>query len=170
MYIFNFTNLKNYFDVFSFSGCFMDYHNLGFWIFVDFSFSKGAWWRGRLICNLIHILQAIQMTQSYNASANDLYKYAYTTTVCMQLCALHGLLVCIMYCIYIFCFQVSFSQCLGVIGYSVLPLIVTAMALTVFHSFYILNNIIKVEHYKICMALNKLVFMVQMIIVSHFLS
>ena len=40
--------------------------------------------------------------------------------------------------------QVTFSQCLGVIGYSVLPLIVTALALVVFHSIPILNNVIKV--------------------------
>ncbi|XP_028398851.1 protein YIPF4-like [Dendronephthya gigantea] len=39
--------------------------------------------------------------------------------------------------------EVSFSQCLGVIGYSVLPLIVTALALIVFHSIPFLNTIIK---------------------------
>ena len=46
----------------------------------------------------------------------------------------------------LFClfFEVTFSQCLGVIGYSVLPLIVTALALIAFHSVPALNTMIKV--------------------------
>ena len=39
--------------------------------------------------------------------------------------------------------EVTFSQCLGVIGYSVLPLIATALALIVFHSIPALNTLIK---------------------------
>ena len=43
----------------------------------------------------------------------------------------------------------TFSQCLGVIGYSVLPLIVTGLALIVFHSIPVFNTMIKVnnEHF-----------------------
>jgi len=41
-------------------------------------------------------------------------------------------------------FQVSYSQCLGVIGYSVLPLVITALVLPLFAAFHYVAMLIKV--------------------------
>ena len=42
-------------------------------------------------------------------------------------------------------FQVSYSQCLGVIGYSVLPLVITALILPIFKAFHFVALLLKVS-------------------------
>jgi len=41
--------------------------------------------------------------------------------------------------------DVNYSQCLGVIGYSVLPLFLVGLVLPLTHSLYLLHNAIKVR-------------------------
>lgn len=105
------------FICFTHLGCFLDYYYLDIWISDDFPACKSAGWRGTNIP--MRVRQYMSLISSTRVPSQFMFLYVFK--------------------------QVSYGQVLGVIGYSLLPLIVIAPLLLVIGGFEVVSTLIKVR-------------------------